>query len=523
VTLPPWSAPIAGLIAALVVVGWNVAQGARLSVLPSAGPALRVLAGLSAFLLLPALAVALLSTTAPGARILGPLDWIWPATTICVLLAGTLTVARDRLTAASLIVLLFNALAAWIAVARWLQGAGMTLAPWAVSPVTAASTLAATVFGEAVFPWGAVLVIPALVPAKPGRGRASSVAWVTVTLCVAVLTTGVLAGLPRAHALLLAAERLALPAPAGAREPLAIGLRLFGALSSAPSGTVARRDIALADSLGVTAVHVALMRQDISNAALDSIARTLEPRRDSITLIVTLQLHTALPPPESVAERERLQALERIARRLRPDVLVPADRVAPDGAPASVQDIARHYELVAKQLRRINRRLVIALGTEAAEPADSMAVEWLMQGETPVAAIALAVRGEGADPQRFVDALAAISRWASLGRPSPDTWLLGVPTAPTVTGERVQRQLVRYALAWATARPWVRGVIAGDASDVSGAVALRTAGGRRRGALTDVASALRLQRDATLGSAAAATPAPSPADSTARPSNPPPP
>jgi hypothetical protein len=349
---------------------------------------------------------------------------------------------------------------------------------------------------------------------------------VTVTIGWSAIAAAIVVRMPQAHASVVAAERLVPSAASGARGALAIGVRLFGDLTSAPSAAVARRDVALADSLGVTAVHVALSRADISNNALDSIARALAPRRDSMTLIVTLRLTTDVPTENSSAERDRLAALERITRRLRPDVLVPADRIGLDDSSDGARNVARHYERVTTLVRRTNRRIVVALGTDASRTADSLAVEWVLQGDAPVAAIALSVRGDGAHPQRFLDALAAMSRWASLGRPPPDTWLLGVPSAPTITGERAQRHLVRYALAWATARPWVRGVIAGDASDVAGPVALRTARGRRRLALAEVAIALRLQRDATAVTGAEATlapAAPTPPDSAVRPLDPTPP
>lgn len=519
--LPSWSAPAGCLLAALLVIGWNLAQGVRLSALPAAKPALRGLAGLSAFLLLPALAIALLASTAAGARVLGAFAWLWPVTSLGVLLAGVMTLAHGRGVWDRVILVLYDALAAWIAVTHWLQSAGVALAPWASAPGAAASTLVAGVLGDAAFPWGAVLVIPVMVPATPSPARMARAATTTVTVGVAALAAGILAIVPRTRASLVEAAQLVAPAPSGTRGALAVGLRLFGDLSSPPSAVVALRDVALADSLSVTVVHVALKRPDISNAALDSIARTLAPRRDSITLIVSLRLPVPFPRADTSAERARLAALERIARRLRPDVLVPADRVELAAAEASVPDVIRHYERVATRVQRINRRIVIALGTDASSESDSVAVEWVMSGSAPVSTIALAVRDHGVSPERFVGALAAVSRWASLGRRPPGTWLLGVPSAPTVTGERVQQHLVRYALAWATASPWVRGVVAGDASDVAGPVALRTAGGRRRLALAEVVAALRLQRDAAAGAATDASiapTAPAPPDTSIRPS-----
>ncbi|MHB8839918.1 MAG: hypothetical protein ACYC7F_13325, partial [Gemmatimonadaceae bacterium] len=70
---------------------------------------------------------------------------------------------------------------------------------------------------------------------------------------------------------------------------------------------------------------------------------------------------------------------------------------------------------------------------------------------------------------------------------------------------------MRHTLRWAAAHPWVRGVIAGDASDVASPAGLRTASGRARRALFEVGAALRAQRDAP---PAAAVDAVVPADTT---------
>ncbi|MBA3904908.1 MAG: hypothetical protein C0522_14745, partial [Rhodocyclaceae bacterium] len=66
---------------AAAVVGWNLALGARLSTLPALGRSHRVLSGLGAFFFLPALVIAWLAPSAPGARVLGPLVWLWPMVT----------------------------------------------------------------------------------------------------------------------------------------------------------------------------------------------------------------------------------------------------------------------------------------------------------------------------------------------------------------------------------------------------------------------------------------------------------
>ena len=82
-----------------------------------------------------------------------------------------------------------------------------------------------------------------------------------------------------------------------------------------------------------------------------------------------------------------------------------------------------------------------------------------------------------------------------MARVVPAVWVIGVPTSPSVAGEVAQQRLVRHALLWGASRTWVRGVIAGDASDALAGTGLRTPGGRSRRALTEIGAALRSLRD----------------------------
>jgi hypothetical protein len=234
-----------------------------------------------------------------------------------------------------------------------------------------------------------------------------------------------------------------------------------------------------------------------NGSALDSVARSIESRRDSLLLVVTLTLNGSRAPVDGAERQRHMTMIERVVRRLRPDVLVPAERVITGPGAPSPEAWQDYYERVAAAARRADRRIIVALATDASTATDSALTDWVMQDGSAVRAVALSVRDHGAHPSRMVDALNALARWASRSRVVPDAWVLGVPAAPAVTGEVVQQRLVRHVLAWGVAHPWVRGVIAGDAGDVTTPAGLRTATGRARRALAEVGVALRAQRDAT--------------------------
>lgn len=508
-----WGIPGALALSGVVLFGWNLVLGTRVTALPSAGRAFRILSGLCAFLLIPALVIGLLAPTAPGARILEPLAWLWPVVVVAIATQALWALGGGRTsTAVALPIALYDLVVAWVAATRWIEGQGALLPAWSLAPGMAVSTIGATVLGDGAFLWSAAVLVPLLVPAAPARSSLSG-AWraVVVTGClVAVVLVG--AETSSAYGAISAARVLGTGTmPERARPEFAVGLRLFGTLDGAPYSAVARHDVALADSLGITAVHLELGPEGAATTALDSIARSIEARRDSLVLVVTLDMargdRRALRTDDAWL-RARLALIEQIVQHLNPDVLLPADGVASPSDAGAVRWWQSYYERAARSARRIDRDVSIALATDAGTPADSALCDWVMQGGSPVDAVALLVRPHGGTPSRFTGALAAVTRWASLARAAPSVWLMAVPASPAVAGEVAQQRLVRHALQWGASRTWVRGVIAGDASDVLSITGLRTATGRSRGALAEVGIALRALRDTPVV-------APIPADSAA--------
>ncbi len=502
-TVTDWGIPATFAVLGGALMGWNLAVGARVTTLPNAGRAFRALSGLCAFLLVPALLVGLLGPTAPGSRVLDPLAWLWPAVVVGVAVQALWALLSGRASASvAFPIALFDLVVAWVAVARWLEGHGAQLPAWWLAPGMAASSLGAAALGDGAFLWSAAALFPLLVPAAPARWRLSG-AW-RASVAVGCVVALVLAGteMPSAYGALAAERALGGGAmPERARTEFAVGLRLFGTLSGAPSSLVARHDVALADSLGVTALHIELQPDGATANALDSMARSILARRDSLVLVVTLDLarddRRPLPADDAwMAARTTL--IERIVRHLHPDVLLPAEGLSAWPGAAGVPQWQAYYGQVARTARRLDRDVIIALATDAGTPADSALCDWVMGGGSPVDAIALAVRAHSDTPVRLERALAAMARWVSLARAAPSVWVLGVPSSPAVAGEQAQQRLVRHALLWGASRDWVRGVIAGDASDVLAATGMRTPSGRSRGALSEVGAALRALRDAPL-------------------------
>lgn len=498
-TVPGWIAPTVAAVAGALLLAWNLAIGVRASALPSVPRALRLLTSLCAFLVLPALVIALLAVTPPGARVLGPLAPLWPLITAAMLVQSAWALQLGRAhRALGAALLLYNTLAAWVTLTVWADGAMGPLAPWAMTPAFAWTRVAAR-SDASLLPWLALVFLPALAPLSAARRSLTRGVRVLVAVLAALVIGGVGFELPRAAAASSFTRDLATRGgDLRARADLAIGLRLFGELHGQPSGAVARHDVALADSLAVTAVHVTLGVDAATGPTLDSIARTLVARRDSVTLVVTLLLDDG----GASSWRGRTAALERIVRRLHPEVLLPAERVPAGVAVSAWRD---HLEQEAALVRRVDADVTVALAIDGATAADSALADWVLTAHPAVDALALCV-GPASSPRAFDAVLNAAARWASFSNAPAAVWVLGVPSAPLATGEIAQAQMVRHALAWGAAQPYVRGIIAGDASDTRAPFALRSASGRSRAALAEVGAALRAVHD--IPAAPPAPPAP---------------
>ncbi len=184
-----WGIPAALAILGIALVGWNLALGARVSALPSAGRAFRALTGLCAFLLVPAFVIGLLTPTLPGARVLEQLAWLWPVVVVGVAVQALWALLGGRAgVAVAFPIVLFDLMVAWVAVARWLEGHGALLGAWMLAPGMAVSSIGATVLGEGAFLWSAAALVPLLVPAAPARRRLNG-AWraFVATGCVVAL------------------------------------------------------------------------------------------------------------------------------------------------------------------------------------------------------------------------------------------------------------------------------------------------------------------------------------------------
>jgi hypothetical protein len=518
VTVPTLAPAAAGYAAAsLLAVAWDVTYAGRIARLRRAPRALATLSGVCGLMVAPAFAAHLAGSSLYGGRAVNSIAWIWPLAALLVLAQAGYATARRLVTPlVGVPILVYDLLAALVIVARYLVERGVD-PPGALLALSAAeASVLGTVLGPAALVSPLAVLVPLLVPAYPARWRLTRAARALLAFGASFVAGVTLLELPRGVGAVgsyasFAAERLS-ERPAG---DFAVGVSALTHLEGPPPALAVRNDVPLLDSLQVDAVAVRLRPGAGTLAALDSLDRVLEPaRRDSTRLIVSLEY-----APGDAARRRadpagfdarRLAFVERVARALRPDVLLPAGAPYGDNADLvghlPVEAWRAYLSAAAARAHAVNRRIRVGVSAGDYSPADSALYVWAASRAAPLDAVGFSVvpsftGGTGVDARlraadRWMRAAAlAEGREPGSARGAKEHWVFDVRGFPVVHGGASQAGTVWHTLAWATARPELAGVIASEPGDYVEMTGLRAADGRLRPAAGVVLRALRALRE----------------------------
>jgi hypothetical protein len=269
-----------------------------------------------------------------------------------------------------------------------------------------------------------------------------------------------------------------------------IGLKIFPDLRGPPPPLALERDIALADSLDIDAVSITIAPEGARLASLDSIARTVDDRRaDSALIIISLGY------PKDAAEqfrsspeeytRKRVADVDRIARRLRPDILIPAVDPYGEGARAIGTQPPEYWTGYLTRAARIahyvNARIRVGVSASSYGTRDSTLYAWAAKRESPIDVLGFSMM-PGFDGAVSLDTHMRIAqRWMRTNqtRPKPH-WVFSAGGYPVTHGEESQALSLWGVLAWATSQTQIRGLIVTEAGDYDVLRGLRTAAGRYR-------------------------------------------
>lgn len=484
--------PLLQLALVAVILIWDVVLTGRIAQVRSLPRPFVFLSALAGFLLLPALVIHLATTNAITGRSVIAMDWLWPATVVLFALQA-LYAATRRLVNPFLgfFISTYDLLIAVDAVLRFVASHGNPLPNVALVFLSATSgafawlNQSSTIIASPLF-----LFVPITAPAFPAlRPFAASFRFFLALVAFAWIAV-IFSQLPPA---IESVKSYAIHDPREERlqeRPLGdfdIGLKLFPDLDGGPPPTAIRNDLALADSLGVTVVSVTVVPERMDKAILDSISHTLENlRSDSTMLIVTLGYERGLLslPGGYFSETKRIAAIEPIVRILRPDILLPALDPYDAGTRAAGLRTPQYWEgylvRAAAAAKRARPRTRIGVAASTYDRRDSTLYAWAAAPGSPIDVPGFTLYPSASGAKTLDAARGAADRWMREARSTKDHWVYAAGGFPAAHGEASQERAVWAALAWATSRPAIKGLIVTEAGDYGTIRGIRAADGHLR-------------------------------------------
>jgi hypothetical protein len=499
-----WTLP-AFIALSLAVLIWNVALAGQVTQFGRAPREYLALTALAGLLVAPAAMVAVTSSTILLGRAMHALEWLWPTT--LVLCAAQATYALTRRLARPLLALpiaLYDIFLAGATIARYATQFSPDLPPAVVGIDAAHSSSLGFLIGREALYSPLAIGLPILLPARAARGRANR--WFRGALATAAAAAAwlMVAEYPGAVVAARSFATFALePLQERPRGDFQIGVRIFPTLGGPPPTLAIRNDLALVDTLDLDAVSVVLSPGGTSALALDSLNVSLEAtRRDSTLLFVALAYdaddrRTLQRSPRAYRD-ERIAMVDRVMRRLRPDVILPAHDPY-DAGRRALGDVPvswwREYLTESARLvQELRPRTRVAVSVSTFSAGDSALYAWASDARSPIELTGFSFRPSYHGGLSLATRFHVAERWIRANR--KPHWVFAASGYPRTFGERSQEQAIWGTLAWATSQARVLGAIVEGAGDYDALNGLRASGGRLRPATFAVDRARRALAEA---------------------------
>lgn len=493
---------------AVAVVIWDIVAGGRILRSRRIPRALEVATAFGALLLVPAITIAISDASLVYGRSTQPVAWVWPVVTLLFALQAALALGRTMTNPAlGVPILAYDSIIAIVAVARFLNSRGVEPASFALVLSAAQSSALGVIAGPAALARASWLLVPMFAPAVPSFSRPRrAVAWI-LTAGVAAAAALVILEVPAAIDTVRSYSRFQRSVILERTDrPLLFGIRIFPELRGPPPRVAIDRDLELADTLAADAVLVLVDPEGARGRSLDSLARALDGvRGDSGTLVVVLGYPRAArerfrrSPDAYVAAR--LADVDRLARALRPTILLPADEPYGAGAraiglqpPAFWSDYLTRAAAIAHS---VNPNIRVGVAASSFGPRDSALYSWAAARGSPVDIAGFSLM-PGFDGATSLDTRMRIAqRWLQSPERVRPAWVFSAGGYPIAHGVESQRLSVRGVIAWASAQPAVRGVIVTQAGDYEDQTGVRAPTGQLRPVFDELMRAIAIEREGT--------------------------
>jgi hypothetical protein len=475
----------------VAMIAWDILQAGRIAKLRRTPRAFQAITGIAGLLLVPALVVAYTAHSLLYGRAIFLVAWLWPFTTILFVIQSVYALARRMVTPLlGFPLLVYNTIIATVALTKFVISRGDSPMEFALALNAAQASMLGTFFGSPAL-WNPIyLQVPIFAPSLPARWGFTRLARVALASAAIAMTALVVIELPGA----IAGIRSYAPHENDKLQEhpdgdFKLGLKIFPDLRSGPPPLSIENDIALADTLAIDALSVVINPEAARGVALDSLAKSLDrTRSDSTTLIVALGYpkngEQQIRQSREGYTAARLRDIDRIARRLRPDYLIPAvdpfeegSRVIGEQTPEYWMD---YFTRASRVAHFVFPRIKVSLPISSYGTRDSTLYGWAARRGSPIDVVGFSLLA-GFDGARSLDThLRVASRWMRLFPNPKEHWVFATGGYPLVHGENNQRLAIKGVLAWATAETPIKGLVVYEGGDYYTLRGLRAAGGRLR-------------------------------------------
>jgi hypothetical protein len=480
------------LALSIAMIAWDILMAGRIANLRRTPRRFQMITGIGGLLIVPALVVAYTSQSLLYGRAIILVDWLWPFTALLFVVQTVYALFRRLVTPLlGLPLLVYNLVIATVAVTKFVIMRGGSPADFGLMLNAAQASMLGTYFFGTPALWNAIYIqVPLFAPSLPARWSFTRLARVAVAGSAIAMTALVLVELPGAYA---AIRTYALHANDQLQEhpdgDFRIGLKIFPDLRSGPPPLAIRYDLELADTLDVDAISIVIDPEAARGVALDSLARSIEQARADSTLLIVALGYPKKGEEEFKQSREaytvaRLKDIDRIARRLKPDYLIPAVDPLAEGTrilgETSPQYWIDYFSRASRVAHYIFPRIKVGVPISSYGTRDSTLYAWAARPGSPIDVIGFSLFPDFDGAKWLNTYLSVAQRWMQEFPKPKEHWVFAAGGYPLAHGEENQRRWIWGVLAWATAQAPIKGLVVYEGGDYNSVRGLRAPGGRLR-------------------------------------------
>ncbi len=481
----------------VAMIAWDILMAGRIAKLRKIPRGFQTLTGIAGLLLVPALVVAYTASSLLYGRAILLVAWLWPFTALLFVIQTIYALGRRLVTPLlGFPLLAYNVIIAIVAVTKFVITRGESPMDFGLALNAAQASMFGTFFGTPAL-WNSMYIqVPLFAPSLPARWGFTRLARVALAGAAIAMTALVVIELPGAFA------GIASYAPHDKDQlqehpegDFKLGLKIFPDLRSGPPPVSIDYDLALADTLDVDAISVVIDPEAARGVSLDSLARSIDQARSDSTILIVALGYPKKGEQEFKRSREgytiaRLKDIDRIARRLKPDYLIPATdpleegtRILGEESPAYWID---YFGRAARVAHYVYPRIKVSVPISSYGTRDSTLYMWAARPGSPIDVVGFSLLA-GFDGARSLDThMRVAQRWMQQFAKPKEHWVFAAGGYPLAHGEQNQLRTIRDVLAWATAESAIQGLIVYEGGDYNSVRGLRAAGGRLRPAAFEI-------------------------------------